>query len=300
MTGYSRRRRLRELRETAHTNTQRINVLAYKSIDSEARQRRKNLIFWGIPESPSEDPWTVLADFLSNYLELDPDNICVQRVHRMGKLNQPRRVGLNRSVTVRHRLLIAAFRDYQDVELILSNVKKLAGTTFGVNRDYPQEILNARKALMQEKKTIKSQKPSAKVSVQYPAKLVVDGHTVKDMFPDWFTVMKKSRLADSPQGRVRLDYDQVFDGSNRSAGGDSNLGELDEPEHLALARDLTSVISPLDISHGPAIQSLAANEQLHLPNDSTSDTHYEAPINPADESNAPAGRPPDEVTNQNT
>ena len=49
---------VRELRETAHTNTQRINVLAYKSIGSEARQRRNNLIFWGIPESLSEDLWT--------------------------------------------------------------------------------------------------------------------------------------------------------------------------------------------------------------------------------------------------
>ena len=83
-------------------------------------------------------------------------------------------------VQIKARPLIAAFRDYPDVELILSNVRKLAGSNFGINRDFPQEI--------------ESQNPSSNISIRYPAKLIMDKKVVKDMFPDWAAVMKQDRL----------------------------------------------------------------------------------------------------------
>lgn len=59
-----------EICESTLANKARIDILAYKSIDSEARQRRNNLIFWGIPEVLNEDCMLVLSKFLRDKLEL--------------------------------------------------------------------------------------------------------------------------------------------------------------------------------------------------------------------------------------
>ena len=88
------------------------------------------------------------------------------------------------------------------MELILSNASILKGSCFSINRDYPREIVDARRILFREKRDIKSEKPDSKVTIKYPAKLVVDGLTVKDMFPDWFPTLKKIDF--SPHRKVRL------------------------------------------------------------------------------------------------
>ena len=221
-----------ELRNTGLVNKDRINMLAYKSIDSEARQRRNNLVFWGIPESLSEDCLVVLNDFLSNHLNLDPDYIFIQRVHRIGKLKPPPRRGPG-PVKPRHRPLIAAFRDYPDVELILSNADILQGSPFGINRDYPQEIVNARKPLFQEKKELKSKHPGAKISIQYPAKLVKDWKVIKDMFPNWHKILKLDRLNQQNYDMSNKTDDLVFD-SDASVSHDSDmeLEQVTQSQHL--------------------------------------------------------------------
>ena len=38
---------VRDLRDQTDLNSERLTILAYKSIDAEARQCRNNLIFWG-------------------------------------------------------------------------------------------------------------------------------------------------------------------------------------------------------------------------------------------------------------
>ncbi|MEW8546070.1 MAG: hypothetical protein AB2693_21320 [Candidatus Thiodiazotropha sp.] len=251
---------VREIHESTRVNTDRINILAYKSIDIEARQRRNNLIFWGIPEGINEDPMTVLAEFMSDKLGLDPDAICIQRAHRVGKLNRSR----NRSATITHRPLIAAFRDYQDVELVISNAGKLKGSAFGINRDYPQEIVNARKVLYREKKLLKSQNPSANISIQYPAKLVVNGRTEQDMFPEWFTLMRRSRLADNTQSRVRIVdssmSEQVFDSSVRLVSDESDMEQSSQFEtEVTVHRDppprnsSSSMVRTNGAGHSPTI-----------------------------------------------
>ena len=66
-----------------HSNT--ITLLTYKSLDLEARSRRKNLLFRGLCENTQEDCYLVVCDFLSNELDLNPDFICIDRAHRIGK-----------------------------------------------------------------------------------------------------------------------------------------------------------------------------------------------------------------------
>lgn len=162
-------RTVKQLSESTQVNSRRIDLLAYKSIDIEARQRRNNLLFWGIPEVLNEDCLIVISEFLGDKLGLDADAISIQRAHRVGK-PQHRQNVIGRAVRIRHRPLIVAFRDYQDVELVLSHANRLQGTPFGVNRDYPQEIISARKPLFKEKKSLKAKQPNSSVSIQYPAK----------------------------------------------------------------------------------------------------------------------------------
>ena len=101
--------------------------------------------------------------------DLDPESISIQRIHRIGRRQQPGGTLANQATQNIHKPLIAWFRDYQDVELILSNAGKLRGTQFCINLDYPQEINNARKPLLALKRDLKSQDPSSRISIQYPA-----------------------------------------------------------------------------------------------------------------------------------
>jgi hypothetical protein len=50
----------------------------------------------------------------------------------------------------KERPIIVRFRNEQDVQVILENGYKLAGSTYGINRDYPKEIVEARSRLWQK------------------------------------------------------------------------------------------------------------------------------------------------------
>ena len=90
--------------------------------------------------------------------------------------------------------MIIALHDSQDVELIIGNASKLRGTGFGINRDLPKESFDARKPLWSKMKSIKEQDTEAKVNIVFRANLIKNGRVIADQFPDWKTVMKKSRV----------------------------------------------------------------------------------------------------------
>ena len=204
-----------EIRESTLQNKARMETLAYKSIDMVARHRRNNLLFYGIPEVRNDDRMAVLSEFLTGRLEIDAEIICIQRAHRVRRPLNNRRNVIGRGVSnQKHRPLVAIFRDFQDVELIISNDGKLRGTSFGFNRDYPPEIIEARKPLLAETEKLKAAYSNSNISIQYPAKLKQDGRLIKDIFPNWQESIKRSRLGISekliisekptPNGRVRL------------------------------------------------------------------------------------------------
>ena len=116
----------------------RLQLLEYKSIDIESRSRRRNLIFRGMSEKPEEakeGSIPTIRHFIYVHLGIQ-DDMYIERAHRLGRYKQ----GACRPIVV-------AFRDYQDTDTIMSNCRKLKGTFFSVNRDYPAEIVEARKAL---------------------------------------------------------------------------------------------------------------------------------------------------------
>ena len=159
---------------------------------------------------------------------------------------------------------------------MLSNANKLQGTPFGINRDYPREIINARKTLLKEKKDLKAKYPNANISIHYPAKLMCDKRVVKDMFPNWFSVMKGDRL-DSNLGRDTSESFQqndeggeVFD-TESEYSDDGGINNVDMADSSAVAQGRGSEplppalpkTPPPSLSMGPSLADgyLAMNER---------------------------------------
>ncbi|KAH3855349.1 hypothetical protein DPMN_097916 [Dreissena polymorpha] len=138
-------------------------VLCYRSIDIEARSMRNNLVFYGITErlSYKYGDKQLILNFLQNELDIDTDEICIERAHRLGKSSpQAYRVG-----TDQKRPLIARFRDYCDTEIIMRKVYLLKNSRFGIDRQYPKEMANARATLYKSEEAVNARANGRKVQI---------------------------------------------------------------------------------------------------------------------------------------
>ena len=63
----------------------KITLLNYKSVDLEARSRCNNLIFRSLYKCCKEDCVLVLKQFFEVDLSLNPDDIVIERAHRLGR-----------------------------------------------------------------------------------------------------------------------------------------------------------------------------------------------------------------------
>ena len=178
------------VRLTTVEHSSMIKLLNYRSLDLEARSRRKKLLFKGLCENPTEDCIALIKDFIYNELDLDADTMCIDRAHRIGK----------RAVRgISRRPIIVAFRDFQDTECIMNNASKLRGSRFGIDRDYPTEISSARKLLWNRLKDV----------LEYPARLVIGRKVVEDAFPDWYTVLSSKRVEPTISEAVKASNDRA-------------------------------------------------------------------------------------------
>ena len=157
---------------------ERIRLLEYKSIDLEARSRRNNVLFHGLKEFRRQDCKNTICQFLSDQFDISIDESAISRAHRVGRYNP-----------LKTRPIIAQFQDFNVAERIVKQGHILSNTSFGVSRDYPIEITRARKTLWSQYKQLKEQSPLAKVGIVYPAKLVMNGSVVTDLFPEWDDVI---------------------------------------------------------------------------------------------------------------
>lgn len=64
--------RVNDLESHTSEPSSRLMLLEYKSIDLEARSRRNNLIFGGLPEDKNENCFVTISNFLKNHLCIDP------------------------------------------------------------------------------------------------------------------------------------------------------------------------------------------------------------------------------------
>lgn len=130
------------LENCVNIQSRKLKMLAYRSLDLEARSRRNNLVFRGLADCVSEKCKDVIVDFIANEMRLDISPDQMARAHRMGSLARSRQ-----RYAVTRRPIIAAFKDYSLTEVIMQSAKTLKGTIFRVERDFPTEIVEARRRL---------------------------------------------------------------------------------------------------------------------------------------------------------
>lgn len=202
-----------------------LKVLAYKSIDMEARSRRCNLVVHGLAECKNEHLHEILQDFLWDELGIDSDDLLINRFHRLGSLYKAK---TRQSTDTPRRPVIIAFQDHRDIERILQAAYMLKGSRFSISRDFPKEIVAARQRLMPRYRAERINRNN-KVSIEYPAKLVVNGRVVADEFPDWFQVLGYDRYQlacgnySTPQARPQHSSQTVVQSSSQGVprGADS-------------------------------------------------------------------------------
>ena len=69
--------RVSALENTIRSQHDRLKLLEYRSLDIEARSRRKNLLFKGIPEDRNENCFDAVRQFISSKLHIDSSQLGV-------------------------------------------------------------------------------------------------------------------------------------------------------------------------------------------------------------------------------
>lgn len=107
------KKRVSEIETVVKSHSERLKLLEYRSLDSEARSRRRNLLFKGIPENKYENCFSEVRRFIQEKLNISTD-MYLERAHRLGPFG-PNKI----------RPIIVAFRDFYDTEYILNEATRL-------------------------------------------------------------------------------------------------------------------------------------------------------------------------------
>jgi hypothetical protein len=172
--------------DVTNSQTELLKTLAFRSIDIEARSRRNNLIFRGLPEKIGENCFDLIFELLESSLAMNTSDIYISRAHRLGAKNPNRQI--------QSRPIIVCFRDFCDTENIMGRARMLKDTPYSVDVDLPREIQQARSRLWPRFKKCKQENPRSKVTIVYPAKLIMDHRLIHDEMPEWGRYMRNDRL----------------------------------------------------------------------------------------------------------
>jgi hypothetical protein len=117
--------------------------LAEAQLKSECQERRNNIRFVGIAESPTELTWEDAAkrirEIIKNQLQIDPDDIEFVRCHRIGRAPT--------TADQRPRPVICMFAKWADRNRIFSKRALLKNSGIKMTDDFPQEIIRRRNIL---------------------------------------------------------------------------------------------------------------------------------------------------------
>ena len=133
----------------------------------ETKFRDRNVIISGLEEREREGT-TVLRDFFNDYLGFVKEDLYIDFAHRVGTADKTRRGILKRP-------LLCNLGHSSEVSMVMKEAKRLKGTRFSIDRDYPSEIAEARKKLWPEVKRLRGI-PGQNVQLQFPARIVLSGH----------------------------------------------------------------------------------------------------------------------------
>ena len=161
-------------------------------IELEAKSRQNNIIIYGFPENYDQEAETLdeVNDFIYNYLDLDPGQMYIEKAHRLGKLSKYYN---SRIQGKPKRPLLISFKYTSEVDIAMKCAKKLRSTSYSMDRDYPPEIVAARKKLWPELKRLRKT-PYCNAKMIYPAAIVVNGVVKFDEFPYWDSMIKSGTM----------------------------------------------------------------------------------------------------------
>ena len=137
--------------------TELIDKLKTRAINAEAHGRRLNLIFIGISHDDGEDVVAKVREFMVNQLEMNKewvDSLRFRDVHRLG---------VNKGV----HPIIVAFINQVERNMVFKNAYKLKSTNYVINVDLPYELAIEQGELLNIRKTIREENPSALASISY-------------------------------------------------------------------------------------------------------------------------------------
>lgn len=216
-----KQKHISDIETVVRSHDARLRLLEYKSLDIEARSRRNNLLIYGFTERRNENCTDRIIEFLENELCLDTvERSWIERSHRLGRFDR----------TKAARPIIVAFSSYHYIESIMANVSRLKGTDYSVNRDFPAEISRARKALWPKLKQIRERYPQSRAFIVYPAKIILDGRVVEDMYPEWDSILRGSRIDASHPSQVNFKYNR------------SNVKQPEHEENIPLSQQSQSLL----------------------------------------------------------
>ena len=174
------RKEFEEKFKSNSTSSKTEKKLKWMAIDSEARGRRSNMVFFGIEESDGEVCEDKIHHFLKTKMKIT-ESVNIQRAHRLGAEKKGTVVGAKAG---RPRPIIVCFHDFKQKEMVRAKKVDLE-RGFGVSEDFPRAIRNARASLLDELKELKRSKKKA--AIIWPARLLADGEIVRVADPvDFF------------------------------------------------------------------------------------------------------------------
>lgn len=174
-----------------------LKLLAYKSIDSDARNMRNNIVIYGLTERLQRSDKALVLGFLEQELDMDTSEIRIERAHRLVPMSDTRYRGKYDP----KRPMVVKFLDYIDTEEIMTRAYKLRGSNFGIDRQYPKEIRSARTELYQREDVKTAKMNRKKVQIRYPAKLYINDQLIEDKFPDWHKILSSDRVKQVTQSK---------------------------------------------------------------------------------------------------
>lgn len=141
--------------------SEQIKRLQSEVLDLKSRSMRQNVLFHGIPESPSEDPYTIVTRILTNDLKIKEVENMIDVCHRMGPTRPPGskpRPIVTRFVARRDtEEVLWSFKEYDKAR----NPKTHDRKSLWISPHFPEEILERRRQLGNIIKETKKKSPSA-------------------------------------------------------------------------------------------------------------------------------------------
>ncbi|XP_060560693.1 uncharacterized protein LOC132720552 [Ruditapes philippinarum] len=144
------------------------------------------------------------------------------RISRAFRIGKPKRQQYPDKPYIRP--ILVSFSEQSNADSVMENAKLLKNTKFGLSRDYPKEIREARQELWHDYKDARSKYGPRNVKLKYPAALEVNGETLRNLFPGWHSILRGSRNS-NVESRVNETYTRAAEKSSILARDETLIEE---------------------------------------------------------------------------